>query len=408
MTDWNKSPQQDIHGALEDSALNASNGAPRGPGVKDVARRAGVSVGTVSNVINDRKTVRPDIRERVLAAINELGYVPNSTAQALRRGISPLIGVAVLDLRNPFFMEAAAGMERRLSQDGCIMALSSTNSDIDTEARLLRTFANQSPRGLLLTPSDPELTTARELVLRGIPVVLFDCPDTPEDMSSVNVDDRAGAQLAIRHLLNLGHRNIAFLNGPSKVRQAKDRFNGAKGSIEYHNARSNSNATLTLHETSAFTIEAGRATMRSLLQDHNIPFHQGINGASTPNSSLTPHFLPTNFPTAIFCANDLIAFGAMTVLRDAGIRIPEDVSLVGFDDIPLAPQVSVPLTTIRQPMDELGWAAASLLLEARKPGARIRHERFYPTLENRASTAPPRPLRASSSEPTFVAAAWHG
>ncbi|QWW19473.1 LacI family DNA-binding transcriptional regulator [Schaalia sp. 19OD2882] len=361
----------------------------RAPSVKDVARLAGVSVGTVSNVVNQRGTVRADIRERVAHAISELGYVPNPTAQALRRGVSPVVGVAVLDLRNPFFMEAAAGMERRLSADGCVMSLSATHSDPETESRLLRTLAGQSPRGILLAPSDADLVTAHELVARGIPVVLFDCPETPDDMSSICVDDRAGARLAISHLLDLGHRRITMLNGPSTVRQARHRQSGVMEAVEAFTTHSQDPIDLRVCEVEDFTAEAGREQTQQMLADAGVEVHRGTSGVGKRTGPLAPPVLPDSFPTALFCANDLIAFGAMTALRDSGVRIPEDVSLVGFDDTPVASQMSVPLTTVNQPMDELGWAAAELLLGG-GPNARIRHERFFPNLVVRASTGAPR------------------
>ncbi len=360
----------------------ACSPSPKAPSVKDVARLAEVSVGTVSNVLNGRSSVRPDIRERVEMAIADLSYVPNPTAQALRTGISPLVGVAVLDLANPFFMEAATGMERRLYQDGCIMALSSTHSDVEEEARLLRALAGQGVRGILLTPTDSSLEVALEVVSRGVPVVLFDSPATPKEMSSICVDDRAGAALAAQHLLSLGHRHIALLNGPRRVRQARDRLAGVEKAMEEVGRRKD----LTVYEFDAFTAEAGRSGVRAMLAGAGVLVP---GGAADPPAAhaLIPPTLPPAFPTAFLCTNDLIAFGAMTALRDAGVRVPEDVSLIGFDDVPVASQMSVPLTTIRQPMAELGWASADILL--RNPD-NVQHQRFYPELVTRSSTAGPR------------------
>lgn len=367
------------------------------PSIKDVARLAQVSVGTVSNVLNGRGFVRNEVRQRVEAAIDSLGYVPNPTAQALRRGVSPLVGVAVYDLTNPFFMEAASGMERRLAADGCVMALSSTKSSPTTEATLLRALMGQAVRGILLTPSDPELSAAREVVQRGIPIVLFDSPAQPEDMSSISVDDRTGASLAIQHLMSLGHTNIMFFNGPASIRQAQDRLHGAEDALgaalamQAHRSSGDEPAPQ-LHTLNlpAFTAEAGRTTMCALLEKEGIPTPVAHDNASLPGRPTTPPALPNSFPTAFFCANDLIAFGAMTMLRDAGIRVPDDVSIVGFDDIAIAAQMSVPLTTVRQPMEELGWAAADLLLGDKTGKPRIQHLKFFPTLVTRASTAAPR------------------
>jgi LacI family transcriptional regulator len=367
----------------DQSGTAGFRGRGRRPRVKDVARRAGVSVGTVSNVVNGRESVGAEVRRRVEAAIEELGFVRNASAKSLRTGVLPLVGVAVLDITNPFFMEAAAGTERRLDQEGCVMALSSTRSDSAEEARLLRTLAAQGVRGILLTPTDSSLSVAHEIVNHGIPVVLFDSPAAPEDMSSILVDDRAGAAVAIDHLCSIGHHRIAFLNGPGHVRQAMARRAGVDAAIE----RFKGGVQLDVHELETFTAGAGRDAARSMLTEAGFQAPMGTDGVGAHTGPLAPPELPDDFPTAIFCANDLIAFGAMTALRDAGVRIPQDVSLVGFDDISMASQMSVPLTTVHQPMGDLGWAAADMLLT---DPTTIRHLTFLPSLVVRESTAVPR------------------
>ncbi|QPK81252.1 LacI family DNA-binding transcriptional regulator [Schaalia sp. ZJ405] len=378
------------------SARRASSrsSSAKAPSVKDVALTAGVSVGTVSNVINGRGTVGQDVRQRVNDAIRTLGYVPNPTAQALRRGVSPLVGVAVFDLTNPFFMEAAAGMERRLHEAGCVMSLASTHADPQSEATLLRALAGQAVRGILLTPADSDLEVAHELVRRGLPVVLFDSPDTPADMSAISIDDRAGATLAIEHLLGLGHRRIVFLNGPSNVRQARQRLLGVEDAVHHWTKRLNGSGeesvSLEVLEAEDFTARASRACMYDLLEKHTIPLIDPNSPSAQTETSSRQDPLPADFPTAIFCANDLLAFGAISVLKEAHIRIPADVSIVGFDDIALAAQLSVPLTTVRQPMEELGEEAADLLLRAATDReSPVVHRKFFPHLVVRKSTAPP-------------------
>lgn len=361
----------------------AERSAGRPPRVKDVAQLAGVSVGTVSNVLNGRRSVGEDVRDRVEAAIAELGFVRNATGRALRTGVFPIVGVSVLDLTNPFFMEAAAGMERRLDQEDCVMALSSTRSEVAEEARVLRTFASQGARGIVLAPTDAEHAVAHEIAARGVPVVLFDSPSTLDDMSSILADDRAGAAMAVEHLIGLGHRRIAFLNGPAHVRQSRSRLAGVQDAI----AASGERVELRVEEIEAFTAPAGRARVRRMLEDCGLRAPMGTDGIAGPARPVTVAGLPDGLPTAMFCANDLIAFGAMTALRDAGVRIPEDISLVGYDDISMAAQMSVPLTTIAQPGEELGWTAADMLLN--EP-LEIRHERLMPALVTRRSTAGPR------------------
>lgn len=355
----------------QDATTASSPSMPRkAPGVKDVAALAGVSVGSVSNVINRRDSVRPDVRERVEAAIAQLGYKPNPTAQALRRGTSPLVGVAVFDLTNPFFMEAAAAMERVLSREGYIMTLSSTHASVQEERDLLEALGRQAVRGVLLTPADSTHEAATRLVEEGTPVVLFDAAEAPEGLPSVSIDDRAGAALAIEHLLALGHERICFLNGPADMRQSVQRLAGVRDAIEHWQRLTGSdNVQLTVYNAQAYTAQAGYAATED-----------AITEARTTSDEANP--------TAVFCANDLLAVGVMSALRVAGISIPDDVSVIGFDDIPLAAQMPVPLTTIRQPMDELGAAAAELLLSG--SDAPVQHQTFSPVLTIRESTAKPR------------------
>ena len=355
----------------QDATTASSPSTPRkAPGVKDVAALAGVSVGSVSNVINRRDSVRPDVRERVEAAIEELGYKPNPTAQALRRGTSPLVGVAVFDLTNPFFMEAAAAMERVLSREGYIMTLSSTHASVQEERDLLEVLGRQAVRGVLLTPADSTHEAATRLAAEGTPVVLFDAADTPAGLPSVSIDDRAGAALAIEHLLALGHERICFLNGPADMRQSMQRLAGVRDAIEHWQRLTGSDSVqLTVCNAQAYTAQAGYAATEDAIAEAQA----ASDGAK---------------PTAVFCANDLLAVGVMSALRVGGVSIPDDVSVIGFDDIPLAAQLPVPLTTIRQPMGELGTAAAELLLSGRD--APTQHQTFNPVLTIRESTARPR------------------
>jgi LacI family transcriptional regulator len=350
--------------AASDAAVLTAPGtdaAPR-PRLRDVAELAGVSVGTVSNVLNRPKAVSPEARERVERAIEDLHYVRNATASALRTGVSPLIGVAVLDIANPFFMEAAVGMEERLSHDGCVMLMSSTHANPRVETRLLRTLQAQSVRGILLTPTGHDLSVPRELARQGTRVVLFDSVATPPEVSSVAIDDTAGAQLAITHLLSLGHHRIAFLNGPSSVRQSGDRFVGVQRATDFAARARHSRPELIVHDVASYTAPAGR------------------NGAIWLLDNVRP------LPSAIFCANDLIAIGALSLLLERGIDVPGEVSIVGFDDIPMAEQIQVPLTTVRQPMAELGWTAADMLLSS----SGVRHEKRLPMLIVRQSSGPAR------------------
>ncbi|SDB81699.1 transcriptional regulator, LacI family [Raineyella antarctica] len=331
------------------------------PTIRDVARAAGVSVGTVSNALNRPDVVSADTLGRIEQAIEDLGFVRNASASQLRTGSSPTVGVVVTEISNPFFVEASTAMERRIRDEKCLMMLASSHGNAATEARLLRHFQEQNVRGVLLTPSDDDLSAAETLVAAGIPVVLFDVHGTSEKVSSVAADDVSGADAAVGHLLDLGHRRIAFLDGPIEVHQARDRLAGARLAYE-RRGLSPEEAGLRVVHLPQFDAEAGAAGTARLLRSEDEPC------------------------TAIFCANDLMALGVYRVLRQHDISVPEQMSVVGYDDITLAAQLSVPLTTVRQPMVRIGFTAADLLFRHEERAA---HLLFKPELIIRDSTAAP-------------------
>lgn len=337
--------------------------------IKDIAELASVSVGTVSNVLNGKIPVAPATEARVLDAIKTTGYAPSPAAVALRKGVSNLVGVIVLDISNPFFMEAAAGMDATLSTNDCFAALASTCSDEDREREIIRSFINIGVRSILLTPTGQDLSAAYEAVDAGVPVVLFDSTLNPEKLSSVSVDDKSGAKIAINHLLDLGHRKILFLNGPSKLQQSVSRLSGVKEACKEYSQK----IDLETIEIDAFAAPAAREAMNKYLDE--------IMGKKRDAKKIEA------LATAIFCANDLMACGALSSLQSHGIKVPQDVSLIGFDDIAIASQTSVPLTTISQDMETLGAQSAKLALD--KNDER-KHIQITPELVVRESTCPPR------------------
>lgn len=196
------------------------------PSVRDVAERAGVSVGTVSHVLNHPDRVAQSTLDRVRAAIDELGFVRSETAHRLRHGGSSLVGVLVHDISNPFFTEAARGIEDRLREDGRVPMLGSTDSAPERERELMSLLASLDVRGVIVTPSASTLDNLAVLAGRGIRVVLMDHPPISAELPTVSGDDVAGARTAVAHLLDLGHRRIGFVNGPLTVRQSVDRHDG--------------------------------------------------------------------------------------------------------------------------------------------------------------------------------------
>ncbi|MGW5018447.1 LacI family DNA-binding transcriptional regulator [Streptomyces cacaoi] len=333
-------------------------------GIKEVARAAGVSVGTVSNVINRPATVAEDTRRRVQAAIEQLGYVRSESARQLRAGRSRLIGLLVLDMANPFFADVATGAERVARAAGLgVMLCNSAHSPAE-EAAYLSMFAEHRVRGVLVTPADTTGETLAAFQRHGIPSVCVDRLVPSAEGCSVSVDDVRGAALAVRHLLDAGHRDLAHVSGPMQLTQCRERHTGACRAVA---ALPGAGATLRHLETDRMDVAAGRDAGARLL-------------------GMSPR------PTAVFCANDLLALGVLQALYGAGVAVPEEMALVGYDDIEFAAAAAVPLTSVRRPARRMGRIAAELLIEETTAPAAHHHHRIVlpPELVARTSTLPRR------------------
>ncbi len=329
--------------------------------VKDVASAASVSVGTVSNVLNQPSKVAPATVERVMQAIAELGYVRNDAARQLRAGRSRCIGLVVLDVGNPFFAEVARGAEARAAEDGMTVLLGSSDERADREGAYLDLFQEQRVNGVLVTPASDDLAPLARLRESGVPIVLVDRETPDGEYLSVSVDDIEGGQLAVSHLLSLGRRRIAFVGGPLATRQVADRLEGARRAVDAAEG-----ATLEIVETPALTVLQGRAAGEALVAR-----------------------LAAERPDAVFAANDLLAVGLLQGLSlMADVRVPDDIALIGYDDIDFAAATVVPLSSIRQPASLIGYTAVDVLLaELAGAGGYERNVRFQPELVVRASTA---------------------
>jgi len=303
--------------------------------IKEVATAAGVSVGTVSNVLNKPHLVAEGTRDRVNAAIADLGFVRNESARQLRSGASRAVGLVVIDAANPFFSDVARGVEDTVHEAGGVVLLGNSAGDDERERRYLELFDEQRVRGVLIAPTADDLPPLESLRRRGIPVVFLDRYPEGGDFSSVSVDDVAGGTLAVAHLLERGHRRIAFVGGPSTLRQVRDRRQGAQ-----ETAQACDGAILLTISTPALTTAAGRAAAEELV--------------ALPDAQR---------PTAVFAANDLVALGVLAGLTAQGLRVPEDMAIVGYDDIEFAAGAAVPLSSVRQPRAELGRRGAELLFE---------------------------------------------
>jgi LacI family transcriptional regulator len=344
--------------AVGEAGMSIDSRTRKRASITDVARQAGVSVGTVSNVLNRPERVAPATLARVRAAIEELDFVRNASARQLREGRIRAVGAVVLDIANPFFTEMSRGIEDRLAQDDYTLMLCSSDEDPGREARYLQLFAEQGVDGILVTPSQRTLDNLERIRNRGTSVVLLDHSSPLEELPSVAVDDVAGGRLAVDHLVSQGHRRIGFLNGPLSIRQCIDRRDGAIAGML---AAGLDPAThLVEAEMDFLNAGAGARAMAQLLD------------------------APGPRPTAVFCVNDLTALGAMRTLRERSIAVPEEMAVVGYDDVHFAAELAVPLTSVRQPMHEIGYRAADLLLADTDA---VEQVLFQPTLVVRASSS---------------------
>jgi DNA-binding LacI/PurR family transcriptional regulator len=327
--------------------------------IKEVARQAGVSLGTVSNVLNRPHLVAEETRQRVLDVIKDLGYVRNDSARQLRAGRSRTVAIVVLDVANPFFTDVVRGAEEAIEAAGAVAIVCNSGQNPGRERRHLELLEEQRVQGILITPIDGDRDVQlANLAKRGIPVVLVDRGSGQLDRCSVAVDDVLGGRLAGRHFRELGHERVAFVGGPMAIPQVADRrrgFTTALRGVDVHTFL-----------TPTLTAAAGRQA--------------GAEIADIP---------PADRPTAIFCANDLLALGVLQEMTLRRIRVPREVAILGYDDIDFAAAAAVPLSSVRQPREQLGRAAAELLLDEVNSGDQHEHRHvvFKPELVARESTA---------------------
>jgi LacI family transcriptional regulator len=317
--------------------------------IRDVARLAGVSVGTVSNVLNRPELVSEATRTRVLDAITELGFVRNESARQLRAGSSRSVGLVVLDIANPFFTDVARGVEEVVDAAGLSLILCNTDDRPAREKAHLATLAEQRVQGVLITPTAQLSDDLQALRDRGVPVVLVDRRAPTADQCAVSTDDVLGGRLAAEHLLERGHRRIAFIGGASGLPQVQDRHAGVAAAVGEAQ-----DAELTVFSPAELTVAGGREAASRVI---------GIPAGRRP--------------TAAVCANDLIALGVLQEMVRHGVGVPGDFAIVGYDDIDFAAAAAVPLTSVSKPRQELGRRAAELLLDEGREG----HEHVQPVFE---------------------------
>ncbi|MET7904141.1 LacI family DNA-binding transcriptional regulator [Streptomyces sp. NPDC005355] len=307
------------------------------PAIKDVAQRAGVSVATVSRVLNDHPAVRADTRERVLAAVADLGYRPNAVARSLRTAQTRALGLVISDVLNPFFTELARSVEDAARDRGYSVVIGNADERPDLQDHHVRTLMDRRIDGLLVSPTDGGSPMMPAAARAGTPLVFVDRWIEGEGLDEVPVvrtDGRDAVRDLVAHLYALGHRRLAFIAGPAATTTGRER------------------------------VDAFRSTLRefglALPADH---IGQGDFQADS-GRRVTARFLDLPHPPeAIFAADNLMALGAMDEIRARGLRVPGDVALAAFDDIPWFVHTDPPITAIAQPTGELGHAAVRALVD---------------------------------------------
>lgn len=332
------------------------------PSISDVARLAGVSLGTVSNVLNNPDRVKPETVSRVQGAIEKLGFVRNDAARQLKAGRSSALGLVVLDATNPFFAEVARGAEEAALVGNFHLLIGSSGHDKNREAGYLKTFQEQRLSGVMVSPVDEPTDMIGRLRAIGTNLIVVDGKASTQICCSVSVDDVAGGRLAIEHLLSIGRSRIAFVGASRDIQQVADRLAGAREAI----AAAQIESSLRIYTAKSMDVISGREVGNQIL---NEPKHLR--------------------PDAIFAANDLLAVGLLQAFAVSGrAMVPEEIALVGYDDISFAQAAVVPLSSIKQPAQLIGSTAVELLLDEINNSSTHQHQQvnFQPELIIRASS----------------------
>jgi LacI family transcriptional regulator len=331
------------------------------PSIQDVARLAGVSLGTVSNVLNNPDMVRPLTAEKVQRAIEQLGFVRNDAARQLKAGKSLTLGMVVYDTGNPFFAEITRAAENAAAERHYNVLLGNSDHKLERERNYLQLFDQQRVAGVLVSPTSDIYEQVEELRAHGTQTVVLDRKADAARCCSVSVDDFAGGRIAVEHLLAIGRRRIGFV-GNLAMQQVADRLSGAMAAIKDFGPE----AQLIMLESDDMSVISGRQV------------GDKIREAAA-----------TDRPDAIFASNDLLALGLVQAfVLNGSISVPKDIAIIGYDDIAWAEAAVVPLTSIRQPSRLIGETAIDLVLDEINGGTDHKHQQvtFQPELVVRGST----------------------
>ncbi len=329
--------------------------------IQDIARKAGVSHTTVSRALRDNPLISLKVREEIKQLAREMSYVPNSIAQSLQNQTTNTIGVVVTSIADPFFAEVVEGIEQITKSANFSVLLTASHRDVEQEIAAINNFHRRRVDGILVADSRISKEQTEEIAQIAVPTVLIN--SKAEDIDNnifhyVEVDDRLGGQLAVEHLIKLGHTAIGYIGASNRYRSNQQRLEGYKLAFSQANLPQLSKWIVF---SDANDVEIGQQMLPQLLKT-------GV--------------------TAIFCYNDLVAVGVLLACQELGISVPQDLSLVGFDGIALARYVTPPLTTVRQPMLEIGCQAAQMLLNLLQEKT-VENIVLAPTLVERGSTHAP-------------------
>lgn len=333
--------------------------------ITEVARHARVSTATVSRTINRTGTVRPDTAEKVWRVVRKLGYHPDTNARALVSGRSHQLGLIISDIANPFFPELVKSFEEIALRNGFEVLVANTGYDTERMSQSVRRMLERKVDGVAVITSEMEKELIAQMERRRLPMVFLDTGRVRDRISNIKVDYSSGIREAVEHLFRLGHERIAFISGPLDLRSALTRRSSFMQWLKRYNLLRNEK----MIETGNHKIDGGELAMQRLLA------------------------LPQR-PTAVLASNDLTAIGALRAIYSAKLRVPEDVSVVGFDDIQSAAFQNPGLTTVRQPLREMGVIAAETLLRRINAPAKTPYPKAItvePELIVRESTAKVKP-----------------
>jgi DNA-binding LacI/PurR family transcriptional regulator len=313
------------------------------PTVNDVAKKSGVSTATVSRVLTGSYQVSDDLVQRVQKAILELGYRPDRNARMLRARRGQKVGLIVPDIQTPFYTSVLRGADRVLQPEGFVLMVGDSDEDPEREKIHLESFRDEHVAGVILAPTTNKIARYQEIISDGIAMVTIDRVPDALNVDSVTIDNREAAKNATRHLIRLGHQRIGFIGGPANISTSVDRKKGYLEALQ----------------------EAGIPVENELIRNSN---YRQTGG----NEAMQDLLMLPNRPTAIVAANNLVTLGALQKINEYGIKVPEEMALVGFDDVPWAASLHPPLTVIDQHPFHIGTIAAeSLLARIRDPSRPI-------------------------------------